>query len=375
MGLSEPIFSTPHAYLKSRQPDQPTFFFMPHILDQTARNFTDGFTGLVSYAIKANPDIAVIDNLIAAGITTFDVASPHEISLVQSRAPHATLHYHNPVRSSPEIAGALQAGVRSFSIDRMSELEKLAQIAQDCPIEVSVRLKLPIKGAAYDFGAKFGATPDEAVALLRRVQSAGFTPSMTFHPGTQCNSARVWQRYIQASALIAQQAQAPIHRLNVGGGFPSHRNGQPPDLINIFNAIEAETHAAFADTPPKLVCEPGRAMVAEAYSLATQIRAVDARGNIFLNDGIYGGLAEYPVIEATDRITTVTKRGQALGGSCSPKTLFGPTCDSLDILHGEHILPDGLCEGDYLVFHGMGAYSSALSTRFNGYGGHKVVCL
>jgi len=79
MGLSEPIFSTPLAYLKSRQPDQPTFFFMPHILDQTARNFTDGFTGLVSYAVKANPDIAVIDNLIAAGITTFDVASPHEI--------------------------------------------------------------------------------------------------------------------------------------------------------------------------------------------------------------------------------------------------------------------------------------------------------
>ncbi len=139
--------------------------------------------------------------------------------------------------------------------------------------------------------------------------------------------------------------------------------------------IRAATAKAFAPNPPKLVCEPGRAMVAEAYSLATRIRAVDARGNIFLNDGIYGGLAEYPVIEATDRITALCQDGQILTGPTSPKTLFGPTCDSLDVLHSQHMLPDYLAEGDYLVFHGMGAYSCALSTRFNGYGQHQVVNL
>ncbi|NOX39084.1 MAG: type III PLP-dependent enzyme [Alphaproteobacteria bacterium] len=375
MGLTEPIFTTPRAYLKSREPDQPTFFFAPHILAQTARRFQRGFGGLVSYAIKANPDIAVLDNLLAAGITTFDVASLEEIRMVRARAPQATLHYHNPVRSGREISGALQSGVRSFSIDRMSELEKLAQMAQGRPLEVSVRLKLPVKGAAYDFGTKFGATPDEAVELLQRVRDLGFTPSMTFHPGTQCKSASAWQRYIDASAQVSHQAQTPLYRLNIGGGFPSHRNGQPPDLRAIFDMIRAATAKAFAPNPPKLVCEPGRAMVAEAYSLATRIRAVDARGNIFLNDGIYGGLAEYPVIEATDRITALSQDGQILAGPTSPKTLFGPTCDSLDVLHSQHVLPDTLAEGDYLIFHGMGAYSCALSTRFNGYGQHKVVNL
>ncbi len=375
MGLTEPMFSTPRAYLRSRQLDQPTFFFAPHILDQTARRFQRGFGGLVSYAIKANPDIAVLDTLITAGITAFDVASLTEIRLVRERCSQACLHYHNPVRSKHEIREALRLGVRSFSVDRMSELDKLAQIAGACRLEVSVRMKLPIKGAAYDFGTKFGATPDEAVELLQRVRDLGFTPSMTFHPGTQCKSASAWQRYIDAAAQVSRQAQTPLSRLNVGGGFPSHRNGQPPDLQAIFDTIRAATAKAFRKQPPKLVCEPGRAMVAEAYALATQIRAVDARGNIFLNDGIYGGLAEYPVIEATDRITALRPDGQILAGPTSPKTLFGPTCDSLDILHSQHLLPDSLSEGDYLIFHGMGAYSSALSTNFNGYGQHKVISL
>jgi ornithine decarboxylase len=86
-----------------------------------------------------------------------------------------------------------------------------------------VRFKLPVKGAAYDFGAKFGATVELATELLAEVARLGYVPSITFHPGTQCTDPRVWGEYIRAAAGIAADAGVTIARLNVGGGFPSHR--------------------------------------------------------------------------------------------------------------------------------------------------------
>ena len=166
MRIDPTLSPTPETWLAANAPDEPVFIFHPGRLMEVAREFLTGFPGLVTYAVKANPAPEMIRVLHAAGITAFDVASPAEMALVRAEAPGAILHYHNPVRSAAEIVAGLETGCVSWSVDRMAELEKLAGLPPGT--EIAVRLKLPVAGAAYDFGAKFGATPEQAVQLLRR---------------------------------------------------------------------------------------------------------------------------------------------------------------------------------------------------------------
>jgi len=367
---SDPIWSTPNDHLCKVLPDAAQLYFCPAEVQRMARRFQSGFPGLVSYAVKANPAPEVLENLVAAGLRAFDVASVAEMRAVRAVCPDAVLHYNNPVRSRAEVTQAALIGIASASVDCAGELDKLDALPRST--EISVRLALPVKGAAYDFGAKFGAGPDQAVALLRQVVAMGFTPSMTFHPGTQCGDAGAWASYIHACAEVAARSGVRLARLNVGGGFAAHRGGTAPDLEMVFARIKAEAQAAFGQNTPSLVCEPGRAMVAEACQLATRVKSL--RGDaVYLNDGIYGALAEWRDIAAHDRVRVLTADGAPRAGASRLRVVFGPTCDSIDRLPAPLALPADLGEEDYVIFAGMGAYGSAIATRFNGYGPQAMV--
>jgi len=361
-----PNWPDPAAHIRRHRPDRATLYFCPAVLQATAHRFHDGFPGLVTYAVKANPGEAVLTNLVAAGIRAFDVASPQEMHAVRAICPAAVLHYNTPVRSPQEVAVAVAFGAASYSVDCPRELDKLSMVPNGT--EISVRLALPVKGAAYDFGEKFGIGPEAAVVLLKDVAARGFTPSITFHPGTQCADPAAWGAYIGVAARIAREAGVDIHRLNVGGGFAAHRDGVPPDLEAIFEHISDRTIRHFGPEAPMLVCEPGRAMAAESFTLATRVKSVRETGAVFLNDGIYGGLFETRDIGCGDRFRLVSPEGAPRTGRTAERIVFGPTCDSLDRLPDPLALPDDLAEGDYVLFEAMGAYSSSLATRFNGYG-------
>lgn len=367
-------FADPVSHLIKAQPDHAVMYFDPGVLQATAGRFRAGFDGLVTYAVKANAMPAVLDNLAAAGIAGFDVASPREMELVRAASPKAMLHYNNPVRSQAEVAAGIAAGVASWSVDCMGELDKLGA-PRFAGEEVAVRLALPVKGAHYDFGTKFGAGPQQAAALLAEVARRGYQPGMAFHPGTQCADPDAWGSYVRACAEVAARSGVRLARLNAGGGFAAHRSGAAPDLEAIFARIAGETRDAFGPDAPALVCEPGRAMVAEAFTLATRVKALRENGAVFLNDGIYGALAELRDICPTDRIAVHAADGTWRSGPAQPRAVLGPTCDSLDRLPGEVALPGDIAEGDYVLFHGMGAYSLAIATGFNGYGVDEVVTL
>lgn len=370
MGIAQSLVPSPEAWLARSRTDEPVLFYCPERLAALASEFLTGFPGLVSYAVKANPRPELVQGLVTAGVRAFDVASPAEMALVRDLCPDAVLHYHNPVRSRAEIAQGIRHGCTSWSVDRASELDKLRVLPKGT--EIAVRLKLPVSGAAYDFGAKFGASPEAATALLARVAALGYRPSLTFHPGTQCPSPEPWERYIAESARIAQAAGVRLHRLNVGGGFPSHRSAKTPDLTAIFAAIGRAARTAFGTQAPALVCEPGRALCAEAMILALRVKAVEP-GAVFLNDGIYGGMAEWRDIAPMDRVRVITPDGAPRAAAPAPRIVFGPTCDSIDRLPAPLALPATIAEDDYVIFEGMGAYSHALATAFNGYGVRLVV--
>lgn len=366
MHTERDIWTDPLAHLRKHQPDIPILYFCPAVLAQVAARFQRGFDGLVTYAVKANDAPQVLDNLVATGMRAFDVASPPEMHAVRSALPDAVLHFNNPVRSMLEIETGKSMGVASWSVDRVTELEKLGPLAPDT--EIAVRLKLPVRGAAYDFGEKFGATPDEAVDLLRQVQERGAIASMSFHPGTQCDAPEAWDRYINACAEVAQRAGVKLERLNVGGGFAAHRCGIAPDLETVFETISLATDRAFGPQKPELVCEPGRAMVAESHLLALRVKAVSADGAVTLNDGLYGTLMEWGDLPPSTRLSVVDPNGHSRQGQPVARKVFGPTCDSLDQLPDAIALPSDMRDGDYVLIRAMGAYTSGLTTRFNGYG-------
>ncbi|MFZ1469108.1 MAG: type III PLP-dependent enzyme [Paracoccaceae bacterium] len=369
MGLSKTIWTNPTEYIRNTRPENPVLFFAPSVVQASARRFIDGFPGMVTYAVKANPGEEMIENLAAAGVRGYDCASGFEIDLIRRLAPDAAIHYNNPVRARHEITHAVERGVKSYSVDSRSELLKLIEMVPPEGVEISVRFKLPVAGAAYNFGAKFGATAEVAVDLLKMVAEAGFIPSITFHPGTQCTDPMAWGTYIAEAAVIAAKAGVTIARLNVGGGFPNHRlTAVVPQLEEIFQLIDRVATEAFGDNRPLLVCEPGRAMCGDAFTLASRVKSIRDGEHVFLNDGVYGTLIELTQIGVIDRLQVIDPEGTLREAKPIPRIVFGPTCDSVDRLPGDIPLPADMQEGDYVIWHGMGSYSVVTNSRFNGFG-------
>ena len=362
------IWRTPKEHFLNNLPDAPVLYFAPRALKAKAQEFQKGFGGAVSYAVKANARSEVLRCLTSAGISIFDVASPAEMRAVRAVNVKAVLHYHNPIRSLDEIALAKTYGITSWSVDAVAELDKLGDLPEGS--EIAVRIKLSLEGGAYNFGEKFGATPEQATSLLKAVVGRGLVPSITFHPGTQCEEPKAWGTYIGAAANVADKAGVTLKRLNVGGGFPADRNKNAPDLKSIFDRIKGATKHYFPDRTPDLVCEPGRGFVADAVALVLRVKNVRLDGALVLNDGIYGTLAEWrdmPPVQSR-HIAVFDPSGKPRQGPSKPRIIYGPTCDSLDRLKNPLPLPARIQEGDFVLFQGLGAYSDALACGFNGYG-------
>lgn len=387
IAITQPVALLPRKFKKSLdviellKPDVPVLCYSPEILRQQARYFIDKFPGETAYAVKANPEPWVISTLFDSGLRVFDVASPAELALVALHAPGAKMHYHNPVKSRDEIAVAYHDyGCRRFAVDDIGELDKIAQTVGECDdLEIAVRLRLPASASSvHDFSTKFGAEAGEVVALLRECTKRGFTPLITFHPGSQCHDVQAWVKHIKTAAELASAANIRLTKLNIGGGFPArYCDENIPDLPDIFCVIASAVSEAFEGIPPQLECEPGRAIVASCVSLITRVKAVRHKTcEVFINDGIYGSLMESVQAPAltprhrTLRAIRTLRVGRALE---KPFTIYGPTCDPLDRLPLELELPVDICEGEYIEFLGVGAYGSATATGFNGYGGAQVV--
>lgn len=366
---------------KALNPDEPLFCFSASELNARAQQFIANFPGEVTYAVKCNPSAEVLATLAAAGIHTWDVASVHEMKSVSAATPKAVFHYHNPVKSRSEIEDAYKVhGCRRFAVDCREEVQKINDvIGADPKVELAVRMVLPRERgtSAHDFSTKFGAPEHIAVELLHLTAKLGYIPVLTFHPGSQSKEPQVYARHIEAAARIARNAGVTIGKLNVGGGFPANYElSTAPEPEVFFRTIEQAVIKAFGNQRPELECEPGRGLVATCMSLLTRIKLVCTDGDdIFINDGVYGGLMEYMQVPDLQPPFRIFRDGAELEGAAKSWKVFGPTCDPLDVLPHRLDLYAGIKEGDVIEFGTLGAYGIATSTRFNGYGDHKVVAV
>lgn len=364
-----PVFASTKDLIDAAAPDNPSFLYSRERVRAAASAFTEGFKGLLTYAIKANPTPHLIRDLAAFGVGAWDVASPNEMETLTSILPGAVLHYNNPVRSAREIIRAHEEfGVKSFAIDHPAQLAAIAAIVPASrDTEITVRFKAGKSRRAFDFGAKFGATEAEAITLARDARARGFGVSLCFHVGSQCEVPYVYERHIAAAGRIATESGIELSRLNVGGGFPAaYPTSAAPPIDYYMRAINRGVQATFGGSKPLLIAEPGRFLAAP--STAVLLRVKHRRNNlaVYLNDGFYGALMELKFMSILPPVR-VWRGSAPVGGDLIALTVFGPTCDSYDSLPRRFDLPADIAVDDWVEMGLMGAYSQASTTAFNGF--------
>jgi ornithine decarboxylase len=366
--------SSAAALIEKCRPERPVRGLRPHAAGRAARWFLDKFPGDVAYAYKANSSVFLVGALYGAGIRHFDVASLPEIEDAAT-IPDAHLHFMHPVKSRHAIRRAYDMGVRSFALDGEDELDKiLAATGNARDLLLWVRMAVPSINSRIPLERKFGLSGQKAARLLMKTRQAAAELGLTFHVGSQTTTPDAFVTALGDVHKLIVKAGVVIDRLDVGGGFPSrYPDSEPAPLQSFLDTILNGIEELPVRENIKLMCEPGRALVAEAESLIVR---VDARrgNNLYINDGSYGMLfdaAHLGFIFPARLISRDTDPGEPL----LPFELWGPTCDSIDYMKGPFLLPASVDEGDYLEIGNMGAYGRAIAGHFNGYGEYDEVIL
>ncbi len=357
------------------RPEVPVYCLRPALFRRATRRFLERFPGRVLYAVKANPQGEVLDLLYAAGIRHFDTASLGEIALVSGRFPEATCYFMHPVKGEAAVRDAYRAhGLRHFAVDHADELDKIVRVLGGAPpdLAVMVRLATPGEGALFDLSGKFGAGPGQAAALLRAAAAAGCQAGLCFHVGSQCIQPAAYRQALELSGEVAASAGVPLAWLDVGGGFPSAYEAPVPALESFMRAIDEGLRHLGPPGDCVVMCEPGRALVAEAVSVVAQVQHRRDQA-LYLNDGIYGSLSGTKI--GTVYPVRLLRPSGPAAAETAAFTIYGPTCDGLDVLGYPFVLPRDARPGDWIEVGMLGAYAFGLRTDFNGFRPERCVAV
>jgi ornithine decarboxylase len=334
----------------------------------------------VYYAVKANPDPAIVRTLYLEG-ASFDVASMPEFMIVHGNIENLPakarqdwiwdkIIYANPTKPT-ETLEELNPYKPLVTFDNAEEIRKIARHAPSAGLVL--RLKVPNTGAMVELSSKFGAAPGEAVDLILEADKAGLVvEGISFHVGSQTTNFENYVQALHLAANVFQEAKdrgyAKMNLLDIGGGFPAPYDATVRPLRELARLINGEIDRLFAKNI-QILAEPGRFLVASAgYAVSKVIgKAVrDGKRCYYINDGVYHTYSgvifdhcKYPI--------------KAFGRAPAQiSSVFGPTCDALDVVSFAENLPD-LKRGDFVYSENIGAYSHASATHFNGFPPAKVV--
>lgn len=317
----------------------------------------------IHYAMKANPDLHILDLLINKG-ACFDVASDGEIrTLSQLGVSGDRMIYANPIKLDAGFAACRDAGVYRMTYDSESEIKK---IAEHCPgATVLLRLRIDNAQAHVDLNKKFGCPRERALELMLKAKEAGLdVAGVAFHVGSQTVAADPYFHAMDITKKLMEEARKAgltMRVLDIGGGFPIPETGVHYNLTALLDQVAARLREDFSDL--EIWAEPGRYMCGTAVNLITRVIGENERNGqtwYFLDDGIYGTFSGV-IFDQWDFKLISFKEGRKI-----PATFAGPSCDSLDIMfRGKMTEP--LEVGDVLLVPVCGAYTSASATTFNGF--------
>ena len=333
------------------------------------------------YAVKANSNPEIVRTLFKAG-ASFDVASLPDLRVVCENIKDLPakkrqqwiwdkIIYANPIKANETLA-ELDHYNPLVTYDNAEEIRKIKKFAPNAGL--ALRLKVANTGAMVELSSKFGAAPGEAVDLILAAAKAGLTvEGLSFHVGSQTTN---FENYVQALNLAANifkeardRGYAKMNVLDIGGGFPAPYDSSVKPFAELARTVNRELDRLF----PKeiqILAEPGRFMVATAGIAVSRIigKAVrDGKLCYYIDDGVYHTFSGV-IFDHCHYHLKAFKKGPTQ--ICS---VFGPTCDALDVVSMAEQLPANLALGDLLYSENIGAYSHASSTYFNGFPPAEIV--
>ncbi|KAI0888249.1 pyridoxal-dependent decarboxylase [Annulohypoxylon maeteangense] len=330
------------------------------------------------YAVKCNPDLPLLRYLGTLG-TGFDCASIEEIRTMLSWGVEPSrIIFANPCKSPSSVRFARSVGVYRTTCDNIDELEKIHFIMPEAMIVL--RLFASDPEAMTDLSDKFGATKDVALDLLKRARQLGMNvEGVSFHVGSGSRSATAFETALRDSKHILEVARSlgfKSNLLDIGGGFLDEHFVIVAEKIRCF--IETEIPSDI-----RVIAEPGRFYVQNAYSLVTKVIArrqatsqhgVSTIGMLYQNDGIYRNFMNAVFENLRPEPQLIRSNINPIGPEAPRRTrceheyhIWGPTCDSRDSITKTAIFDSEVLVGDWLKYKDMGAYTLAMATRFNGF--------
>ena len=355
------------------KPDYPVYCIRPNSIRKSTKFFKDNFPGKVLYAVKTNPNEQVIKQIILSGIEDFDVASLNEIKLIKKIKDKANLYFMHTIKTRESISSAyFDYGVKNFALDNKDELRKILDATKQAKdLNLFVRIAISNEHAEIDLSRKFGALPSEALGLVRLCKQHSKKLGISFHVGSQCMHKISYSKCIQEIGNIIKKTKILPDTINIGGGFPSiYPDLSPEPITNYLDEIKQSLKNLKLNKLPEVICEPGRALVAESGSTIVKV-ILRKKQNLYINDGTYGSLFDAGVPNFVLPSKMITN-GRVLSKKLTAFSFFGPTCDSLDYMKGPFLLPNNIKEGDYIELGQLGAYGLTFRTKFNGFYSNKI---
>ena len=357
------------------KPDKPVYCIRKKSILSASKFFQKNFPGKILYAVKTNPHPEVIKTLLKSGINQFDVASVEEIKAVRKFNQVSKCSFMHTIKSREDISEAyFKYGVKTFALDTKDELIKIIESTSNAKdLELFVRVAVSNEHAEIDLSKKFGAINSEAAGLLRLVKQHAKKIGLSFHVGSQCMHPISYSKGISEIANIIKKTKIVPDYLNIGGGFPTiYPDLIPPSLESYFDEIKKGLENLKIEKLPEIICEPGRALVAESGSTIVRVN-LRKKQKLYINDGTYGTLFD----AGTPNIVFPSKMIKDNSNKIISKKLtafdfYGPTCDSMDYMKGPFLLPNNIKENDYIELGQLGSYGLTFRTQFNGFYSDKI---
>ena len=368
-------FTSVENLVNQLKPDKPVYCIRKKSILSASKFFQKNFPGRILYAVKTNPHPEVIKTLVKSGISEFDVASISEIKSVRKFSQSAKCSFMHTVKSREDVEEAyFKYGVKTFALDTKEELIKIIESTKNAKdLEIFVRVAVSNEHAEIDLSKKFGAMNNEASGLLRLAKQYAKKIGLSFHVGSQCMHPISYTKGIAEIGNIIKKTKIVPDYINVGGGFPTiYPDLVPQSLDNYFQEIKMSLDNLKLNNLPEIICEPGRALVAESGSTIVRVN-LRKKQKLYINDGTYGTLFD----AGTPNIVFPSKLIKESSNKIISKKLtafdfYGPTCDSMDYMKGPFVLPNNIKENDYIELGQLGAYGLTFRTQFNGFFSNEI---
>jgi len=328
------------------------------------------------YAVKCNPNPVLLEALASLGVN-FDCASENEIkTIIEITNDPARIIFANPCKMSSQIRYARANDVDYMTFDCEEELYKIKLYHPYA--KLVLRLAVDDSKSVCKFNKKFGCKLEQVRELLTIVKTLKLdVVGFSFHVGSGCSSAENYYYALEEckkATDIASSLSVNITTIDIGGGFPGiDKNIRFEDIahsvnkgINDFFGKEVENKTI------QVISEPGRYFAEKSHTLVLNVigkKAVFEENEnkepviiYYLNDGIYGSFNCIYFDHSSPIILPFNERD----GKLHKSRIFGPTCDSIDLISENIMLPE-LAIGEWVYVENFGAYTVAASSSFNGF--------